>query len=544
MAADYSLSIGPGQTEVVRLRLTSLAAAQPFVDFEEIFGSRLAEADEFYSSITPPNLSEDEQQVMRQALAGMLWTKQYYYFDLEVWLKDHGYLSGTGQRSRKLRNVQWFHMLNDDVISMPDKWEYPWYAAWDLAFHTFALAMVDIDFAKRQLELILAEVYLHPSGQLPAYEWNFGDVNPPVHAWAALQIFSAEREMRGQPDHAFLQRCFQKLLINFAWWVNRKDPSGSNVFEGGFLGLDNIGVFDRSAPLPTGGFLEQADGTAWMALFCQNMIEMALELTETDAAYQIWVQKFAEHFIWIAGAMDRVGANADEMWDEEDGFFYDLLRFPDGSAMRIRLRSMVGLLPLCATTVIPAEFVERCPQAIEQIRKFLDRRPQLIANLPPFSRPGINGRRLLAIMDEKKLRRVLMRMLDEDRFLSPYGVRSLSKWHDKNPFVFQVHGEEYRVKYLPAESDNGMFGGNSNWRGPVWMPVNVLIVRALMQFYLYYGESFKIECPTGSGRMMNLFEVAQEIASRLSSIFLRDESGRRPVYGGCETFQKTLTGPI
>ena len=428
-------------------------------------------------------------------------------------------------------------MVNDDIISMPDKWEYPWYAAWDLAFHTVPLNMVDPDFARKQLDLMLSEVYLHPSGQIPAYEWNFSDVNPPVHAWATLFTYSIEKQLCPGCNPEFLKEAFQKLLLNFTWWVNRKDASGHNVFEGGFLGLDNIGVFDRSAPLPTGGRLEQADGTAWMALFSQNMLELALELSAHDPTYEDMAIKFAEHFLWIAAAMDRVGEHGDELWDEEDGFFYDILKMPDGTGHRIKVRSMVGLLPLCAATVIAPESAAHLPRLGARMRQFVGRHRDLLANIAPPDRPGVNDRRLLAVLNEEKLRRVLARMLDEERFLSPHGIRSLSRWHRDHPYVFTVHGEPYRVQYEPAESTTGMFGGNSNWRGPVWLPVNALIIRALLQYYLYYGDAFRIECPTGSGRQMTLFEVARDIARRLSAIFLRDGRGRRPVYGGTEKFQ-------
>jgi hypothetical protein len=427
-------------------------------------------------------------------------------------------------------------MVNDSILSMPDKWEYPWYAAWDLAFHTIALNMVDHDFAREQLDLMLSELYLHPSGQIPAYEWNFSDVNPPVHAFATLFNYVQEEQL-GSDAVGSLKEMFRKLLLNFTWWVNRKDTEGNNVFEGGFLGLDNIGVFDRSAPLPTGGTLEQADGTAWMCFFCQNMLEISLELAKYDPGYQDIAAKFAEHFLWIAAAMDRVGVNEDELWDEEDGFFYDLLRLPDGSAQRIKTRSMVGLLPLCATAVIPAEMVADCGKFSKRLEDFVDRHRFILTNILLPNVPGPEGRCLLSICDETKLRRILTRMLDEERFLSPFGIRSLSKWHEQHPYVLDVHGQRHEVTYLPAESDTGMFGGNSNWRGPIWMPLNVLILHGLMQFYLYYGDSFKIECPTGSGRMMNLFDVTMEIARRLTRMFLRDENGRRPVYGGTEEFQ-------
>ena len=544
-SAHYKLNVGGGATQVIRLRLSAVAspetAGRSGVSFEKQFDDtmkkRLQEADAFYNAIASPSLSQDAKNVMRQALSGMLWSKQYYYFDLEKWLQEHGVNTRGAAKSMHVRNHQWLHMINDDVISMPDKWEYPWFAAWDLAFHAVALAMVDVDFAKQQLDMMLREVYLHPNGQIPAYEWNFGDVNPPVHAWAVMFVYSMEKQRRGEGDFKFLEHAFQKLLLNFTWWVNRKDPGGRNVFEGGFLGLDNIGVFDRSSPLPTGGSLEQADGTAWMALFSQNMLQIALELASQDPVYEGMTGKFFEHFFRIASSMDRVGDNEDEMWDEEDGFFYDLLRLPDGSAQRLKVRSMVGLLPLCATTVIPEEFIARFPKAVEQARRFVQRNADLVPTIAPPNKPGVKGRRLFAVLDETKLRRVLERMLDEDRFLSPYGIRSLSRQHLEHPFMFHVHGEEYRVQYLPAESNTGMFGGNSNWRGPVWMPVNGLIIRALLHFHLYYGDSFKIECPTGSGKLMNLFEVSREIASRLASTFMRDGRGRRPVYGGSTKFQ-------
>ncbi|HXZ78809.1 MAG TPA: glucosidase [Terriglobales bacterium] len=545
-AAHYQIEVPANGSRDVCLRLTSLAPAllsqsYPGGDplgkhFDTIFAKRLQEADDFYASITPPALNDDQKSVMRQALAGMLWTKQYYYFDLERWLDEHGVdaVSGKGARTR---NTQWFHMINDDVISMPDKWEYPWYAAWDLAFHTVALSMVDLDFAKQQLDLMLREVYLHPNGQIPAYEWNFGDVNPPVHAWATYYLYQLEREMRGQGDVEFLKHAFQKLLLNFTWWVNRKDCEGRNVFEGGFLGLDNIGVFDRSSALPTGGYLEQADGTAWMAFFCQTMCEIAFELATLDDAYEPMVLKFIEHFFWIAGAMDRVGINVDEMWDEEDGFFYDLLRLPDGEAARIKVRSLVGLLPFCAVTLVHKAALDKFPSIATRVKKFLDKRPDLVANIHPVDKPGQAGRRLLAIMDEKKLRRVLGRMLDEERFLGDYGIRSLSRWHLDHPYVLKVHEEEYSVQYMPAESNNGMFGGNSNWRGPIWFPINLLILRALLVYYQYYGDDFRVECPTGSGQLMTLGDIAFELGGRLAKIFLRDRAGKRAVYGGSEKFQ-------
>ena len=539
-SAHYHLHVGGGETAVIKLRFveaSSKSAANPFgADFDKVFAFRRSEANEFYQSVTPPGVTDDEANVMRQALAGMLWTKQYYYFDADQWLEEHHAHPLHGQ-TRLFRNREWFHMVNDNVISMPDKWEYPWYAAWDLAFHTIALSVVDPDFAKDQLNLMLREVYLHPSGQIPAYEWNFSDVNPPVHAWATLFLHRAQQALYGQGDIGFLKRSFSKLMLNFTWWVNRKDRFGKNVFEGGFLGLDNIGVFDRSAPLPTGGNLEQADGTAWMALFCQNMIELSAELAGYDRTYEDLCLKFVEHFLWIASGMNRIGH--DGMWDEEDGFYYDILRLPDGSAQRLKVRSMVGLLPLCATTVIEQWQREIVPRVVETYRRRMERMPELMTSIHPTGKGslGVAERGILALVNEQRLRRILTRMLDEDEFLSPYGIRALSRYHLDHPYIFTVHGEEFRVQYLPAESDSGMFGGNSNWRGPIWMPVNALIIRALLAYYLYYGDNFRIECPTGSGNMMNLFEVSKEIASRLTRIFLPDENGRRPVYGGTEKFQ-------
>ena len=436
-----------------------------------------------------------------------------------------------------MRNSEWSHMFNDHVISMPDKWEYPWYAAWDLAFHAIALSSVDVDFAKEQLDLMLQEFFLHPTGQIPAYEWNFSDVNPPVHAWATIFLYRTEQALKGEGDVEFLKRSFAKLMLNFSWWVNRKDRFGKNLFEGGFLGLDNIGVFDRSAALPTGGHLEQADGTAWVSLFCQNMLEISVELAAYDSFFEDMAIKFADHFLLIANAMNQTGPAG--MWDEEDGFYYDVLRLPDGSAERLKVRSMVGLLPLCATSVIEPWQRERVPRVMEVMRERLQRRPELLKSIHPTGPQhlGYGERGIAALVNPERLRRILSRMLDEKEFLSPYGIRALSRYHAEHPYIIHVNGQEYRVNYLPAESDTGMFGGNSNWRGPIWMPVNALLIRALLSFYLYYGDNFKIECPTGSGRLMNLFEVGREISNRLTRIFLRDKSGRRPVYGGTEKFQ-------
>ena len=538
-AAQYQLTVGAGKTATVRLRLsdvTPAAMGNPFEDFAGIMQTRQREADEFYKSITPTRVTEDAARVMRQALAGMLWSKQYFFFDVDLWLSEHGE-DPMKPGGRLGRNSEWYHMVNQHIISMPDKWEYPWYAAWDLAFHTIALSTVDPEFAKEQLDLMLQEFFIHPTGQIPAYEWNFSDVNPPVHAWATIFLYRTEQASTGKGDLDFLKRSFAKLMLNFSWWINRKDRFGNNLFEGGFLGLDNIGVFDRSSPLPTGGHLEQADGTAWVALFCQNMAEISVELAANDPFYEDMAIKFADHFVWIARAMNQAGPEG--MWDEEDGFYYDVLRRPDGSAQRLKVRSMVGLLPLCATTVIEPWQRERVPRAREMMFERLRRMPELRDSIHATGAGhfGYGERGIVALVNENRLRRILTRMLDENEFLSPYGIRALSHYHDEHPYIFNVGGQEFRVNYLPAESDTGMFGGNSNWRGPIWMPVNALLIRALLSYYLYYGDNFKIECPTGSGKLMNLFEVAREIADRLTRIFLRDKSGRRPVYGGTEKFQ-------
>jgi hypothetical protein len=539
-APHYVLEVPSGGSKVVRLRLSDKRDGDAFAKFDQIFASRAAEANEFYERITPKSLSEDERRVHRQALAGMLWSKQYYYFDLDRWLQEHDAHPLIGSHKRSVRNAEWSHMLNSDVISMPDKWEYPWYAAWDLAFHTIALSLVDFDFAKEQLLLMLRTLYAHPNGQIPAYEWNFNDVNPPVHAWATLFLYRIELEL-GRADLRFLERSFQGLMLNFNWWVNRKDPEGRNVFAGGFLGLDNIGVFDRSAPLPTGGYLDQADGTAWMAFYCLCMLEIAVTLTEYDSMYEEVAFRFFEHFAWITYAMDRIGPNQESMWDEGDGFFYDLLHFPNGEAARLKIRSMVGLLPLCAATVFEHGTFAKHPRMFELLNLFRKRHPEVAKKVFRADDPsvgGYEGRRLASVCDKQKLQRILAYVLDENEFLSPFGIRSLSKYHQDHPFVFYLHGQEYKVQYLPAESNTGMFGGNSNWRGPIWMPVNALLIRGILLMYPFYGPDFKVECPTGSGKYLNLFEVAQELGRRLSRTFLRDAGGRRPVYGGTKKFQE------
>jgi hypothetical protein len=546
-SAHYRLNLEPHGQHRLRLRLTEVSPDRtnhiygptgPFrSQFDQVLQTRIAEADEFYAEITPSTVDADAAMVMRQSLAGMLWTKQFYHYDVDKWLEEHGYDPFKPMQGSAPRNEHWHHMYNGDVISMPDKWEYPWYAAWDLAFHVIALTLVDPEFGKEQLKLMLRERYMHPNGQIPAYEWNFGDVNPPVHAWATIFTYRLEKVRTGEGDKDWLKGCFKKLLLNFTWWVNRKDRTGRNVFEGGFLGLDNIGVFDRSAPLPICGYLEQADGTAWMALFCQNMLEIAMELAVTDSDYEEMALKFCEHFLWIASAMGHLGEDTG-MWDEEDGFYYDVLRLSDGHAERLKVRSMVGLLPLCAATVFDGELIADNPELAERYYWFLAARPELREGIHDPMRPGFAGRWLASILDERKLRRVLARMLDEQEFLSPYGIRSMSRYHADHPYVIHASGQDYGVAYLPAESDSTMFGGNSNWRGPVWVPVNTLIIRALLQYYLYYGSELTVECPTGSGRQMNLYQVAEEIARRLAKLFLRDQDGRRPAFGAARKFQE------
>ena len=537
-AAHYELNVGANETAIIRLRLGKTVLREPFGnEFNQVIAARRREGDEFYRALTPAGVGDDAANVMRQALGGMLWSKQYFFYDTDRWLEEHGF-DPMNPTPLQVRNREWFHMIGDHVISMPDKWEYPWFAAWDLAFHTLALATVDIDFAKQQLDLLLRQAYLHPTGQIPAYEWNFSDVNPPVQAWATIFIYRMEQAVRGKTDLDFLKRMFGRLTSNFGWWVNRKDRFGRSLFEGGFLGLDNIGVFDRSAPLPTGGYLEQADGTAWVALFCQNMLEIAFELAAHDPTYEELAANYAMEFVLIARAMNGIGPGG--MWDEEDGFYYDVLRLPDGNATRLKVRSMVGLLPLCAATAVEKWQRDRVPRLTAGIAERLRRMPELRESIHEtgVGHYGIAERGIMGLVNQNRLRRILTRMLDENEFLSPYGIRSLSRYHAEHPYVFSAGDQEYRVSYLPAESDSGMFGGNSNWRGPIWMPVNALIIRALMHYFAYYGDNFKIECPTGSGNLMNLFEVAHEIVNRLTRIFLRDESGRRPVFGGAEKFQR------
>ena len=537
-AAHYRLTIPPGGCRTIRLRLKAGTCGDAFgPHFDEVMQARRDEADEFYASVIPASLDADQALVMRQALAGMIWSKQYYCYDVNRWLEERGCDPYQPSSKRAPRNDLWHHMYCSDIISMPDKWEYPWFAAWDLAFHVLPLTLVDVDFGKHQLELMLRETYMHPNGQIPAYEWNFGDVNPPVHAWATIFTYFLEKARTGEGDVVWLERCFQKLLLNFTWWLNRKDRSGRNAFEGGFLGLDNIGVFDRSAPLPTGGYLEQADGTAWMALFSLNMLEMSVELATHDIAYADMALKFIQHFVSIASATIHAGGDTG-MWDEDDGFFYDVLQTPDGRARRLKVRSMVGLLPLCAVTVFQGGFRKKFPDHVKRLQGYLDARPELVTFIHDPNKQGHAGRRLAAIVDETKLRRVLSKMLDENEFLSPHGLRSLSRYHEHHPYHFRTGEADHSVSYLPAESDSDMFGGNSNWRGPVWMPLNALVIRALLQYHAYYGNDFMIECPTGSGCRMNLYQVAEEITRRIGGIFLKNETGQRPVNGGERKFHE------
>ncbi|BAU05045.1 MGH1-like glycoside hydrolase domain-containing protein [Fischerella sp. NIES-3754] len=545
VSPHYKINVGANETKVIRLRLSKHApdqVAEPFsTDFEQTFVTRIQEADEFYKTVIPPSVlaDSDRTNVMRQALAGMMWTKQYFYYDLNQWLRERNVTPWTLAAHRKhVRNSDWFHMYNDDIVSMPDKWEYPWYAAWDLAFHVIPISLIDPDFAKDQLMLMLQEDYLHPNGQIPAYEWNFGDVNPPVHAFATWEIYTRDRERNnGVGDIEFLKYAFSKLLINFTWWVNRKDEGGNNLFQGGFLGLDNIGVFDRSSALPTGGYLDQADGTAWMVFFSQRMFQIAIELALHDPLYEDFAIKFFEHTMWIAGAMDRIGEHHDELWDEEDGFFYDVLRFPNGNSTRLKVRSLVGLLSLMAVAVFPREAFEKLPRFQAEAQKFILQHPELTQKVHLPNQLGERGRLMLSILNEDKLRRVLSTMLDESEFLSDYGIRSLSRYHLEHPYYFYHAGQEYKVGYVPGDSTSGMFGGNSNWRGPIWMPVNLLLLRSLLHLYSYYGDAFTVEYPTGSGKYLSLFDITQQISERIVSIFLKDKSGRRPVYGGSEKFQ-------
>ena len=537
-AAHYVLQVPGGESAVLQLRLSDTRRRDaPLSDFERIFQTRQEEADAFYAGAIPAGLGPDARAVMRQALAGLLWSKQWYHYNVRRWLEgDPAFPAPPPERMRG-RNHEWTHLYNEDVISMPDKWEYPWYAAWDLAFHTIALALVDPDFAKDQLVLFLREWYMHPNGQIPAYEWAFGDVNPPVHAWAAWRVYKIEKRLRGKADRIFLESVFHKLLLNFTWWVNRKDAEGMNVFQGGFLGLDNIGVFDRSAPLPTGGHLDQSDGTSWMAMYCLNMLAIAMELARHDPAYEGVASKFFEHFVSIAHAMDDRGGEGLTLWHEEDGFFYDVLHLPDGEHAFLRVRSLVGLMPLLAVETLEPDIVDRLPGFKRRMQWFIANRPEFREHVEVREQPDGRVSRLLSIVTSQQLPRVLRLMLDEREFLSPFGIRSVSRYHREHPYIFPVNGSEHRVDYEPGESSTALFGGNSNWRGPVWFPINYLLIESLQKFDHFYGDAARMEFPTGSGQRASLWEVAAELSRRLTRLFLRDENGRRPVHGEARPYQ-------
>ncbi len=538
-AARYVVNVEPGGTVTLRLRFTDSTDDDALTGeaFEFVFGKRKQEADEFYGSLAPSGLSEDARLVQRQAFAGLLWSKQFYHYEVARWLKGDPAGPEPPRKRLKGRNCEWTHLYNADVISMPDKWEYPWYAAWDLAFHCIPLALVDPTFAKEQLILMLREWYMHPNGQIPAYEWALGDVNPPVHAWAAWRVYKIEKKRKGVGDRVFLERVFHKLLLNFTWWVNRKDAEGKNIFQGGFLGLDNIGVFDRSAPLPTGGHIEQSDATSWMGMYCLNMLTIALELAKENRAYEDVASKFFEHFVYICRAINNIGEEHIELWSREDGFFYDVLHLPDGRNFPLKVRSLVGLIPLFAVETLDSELVDRLPRFKHRMQWFIEHRPDFAAHVETQSLDG-GVRRLLSLVNRRRLQKVLRYMLDEREFLSPYGIRALSRYHRDHPYALSAMGMEYRVDYEPAESTTGLFGGNSNWRGPIWFPVNYLIIESLQKFHYYLGDGFKVEYPTGSGRLAPLNHVAAELSRRLTHIFLRGTDGRRPVFGGARKFQE------
>ncbi len=538
-SVHYKFEVPPGVTISVRLRLTASdeAGAGTFGNFDDIFATRLEEANAFYNSIQPATLSDDERLVQRQAFAGMLWTKQFFHYDVAEWLRGDSTQPSPPDNRRKGRNREWYHLSAHHVISMPDKWEYPWFAAWDLAFHCVTLALIDIEFAKEQLLLMCREWFQHPNGQLAAYEWAFGDVNPPVLAWAAMEVYTIERRQRGKGDRSFIHKMFQKLALNFTWWVNRKDERGNNLFGGGFLGLDNIGVFDRSAPLPTGGYIEQSDGTSWMAMFCIYMIDMALELSIEDPAYEDIFLKYIYHFMYITSAMQNIGEDNISLWDDEDQFFYDVLRFPSQEGLSLKVRSMVGLIPAYAVLTFEPVVLRNWDEYHQRVQLFVQRRPELSQVLTRMLQRGKGDRFMLSFCREEQLLPISRYLLDESEFLSPYGVRALSRYHAEHPYTLNVHGVDHRVDYMPAESKSGMFGGNSNWRGPIWMPVNYLLVESLRRYYLYYGDDVKLECPTGSGRYLTLDKVADELSQRLIHIFTRDEHGRRAVFGDVEYFQ-------
>ncbi len=537
-AVNYKLNVPPGRCITVKLRLSNVEIADPFSDYEKIFAARIKEADEFYQELQSNINGDDAKNVQRQAFAGMLWSKQFYYLDIPQWLNGDPSQPSPPPERWHGRNSDWLHLNNGEIISMPDKWEYPWYAAWDLAFHCLPLALLDSDFAKEQLLLLTREWYMHPNGQLPAYEWSFGDVNPPVHAWAAWRVFQIDRKQNnGKGDIAFLERVFQKLLLNFTWWVNRKDAHGMNIFQGGFLGLDNIGVFDRSATLPTGGHIAQADGTSWMAMYSLNMMRISLELALTNPVYEDMATKFFEHFLYIAGATINIGGEGISLWDNDDEFFYDVLHLPNEVKIPLKVRSMVGLIPLFAVETLEPDLLNRLPDFKHRLEWFLNYRPDLASLVSRWQEQGLGERHLLSLLRGHRMKRLFKRMLDETEFLSDYGIRALSRVHAERPYVFHVDGAAFTVEYQPGESDSNLFGGNSNWRGPIWFPVNYLIIESLQKFHHYYGDDFKVECPTGSGKFMTINEVANELSRRLTRIFLKDENGKRAVFGYNEKMQ-------
>ena len=537
-AANYDVVISANSSTIIKLRLNNSNTSTPFTDFDSIFETRQKEADEFYSDVQKDMVSDDEKLVQRQAFAGMIWSKQFYYYDVAKWLKGDPLEPKPPTERSSGRNTSWKHLNNADIISMPDKWEYPWYASWDLAFHCIPFALIDPSFAKKQLKLLTREWYMHPNGQLPAYEWNFSDVNPPVHAWSAFRVFKIDEKLNGKADVAFLESVFHKLLLNFTWWVNRKDKEGNNIFEGGFLGLDNIGVFDRNAELPIGGHLEQADGTSWMAMFSLNMLRISLELAQYNPVYQDMATKFFEHFLYIAQAMDNMGDDVTGLWDDEDGFFYDVLKMPNNQSKRLKVRTMVGLIPLFAVEVLSHEMLNSMPDFTKRLQWLYKNKPELANLVSRWDIMGKDEKHLLSLLRGHRMKKILQRMLDESEFLSDYGIRAVSKCYDTNPYMVSLYDKKFQVKYTPAESDSDLFGGNSNWRGPVWMPVNFLIIESLQRFHFYYGDDFKIECPTGSGNMLSLNEIADELSKRLSKLFLKDDNGNRAAFGAYDKFNK------
>ena len=540
-AANFDVTINGDDSHTFRLRLSSQTIPQPFEEYDALFDAAKNNADAFYADLQKDITNDDEKNVQRQAFAGMLWSKQYFDYNVDKWLNGDPSQPSPPPQRKTGRNSAWKHLNNADIISMPDKWEYPWYAAWDLAFHCIPFAMIDAEFAKQQLLLLTKEWYMHPNGQLPAYEWAFGDVNPPVHAWSTFRVFKIDEKNNGKPDVPFLESVFHKLLLNFTWWVNRKDANGNNIFQGGFLGLDNIGVFDRSAPLPTGGYIEQADGTSWMAMYSLNLMRIALELSKYNPVYQDMATKFFEHFLYIAEAMDSMGLDGGSLWDDTDQFFYDVLKLPNGKCERLKVRSMVGLIPLFAVEVFDTELLESVPEFKKRLEWFLTHKPNLASLVSRWQDKNAGEKQLLSLLRGHRMKKILQRMLDETEFLSDYGIRAVSKYHEQNPYEFYVDGKRFSVEYSPGESNSGLFGGNSNWRGPIWMPVNFLIIESLQRFHFYYGDDFKLECPTGSGTLLSLNEIADLLSKRLANLFLRNEEGKRPVFG---TYTKFQTDPL